>query len=43
MRRSITESTDRLMAFLADLGRDVDIVVRPAPKSRKRGRIHVAA
>lgn len=36
-------STDRLMAFLTGLGRDVDIVVRPAPKSRTRGRIHVAA
>jgi predicted XRE-type DNA-binding protein len=36
-------STDRLMGFLTDLGRDVDIVVRPAPKSRARGRIHVAA
>lgn len=36
-------STDRLMGFLTGLGRDVDIVVRPAPKSRTRGRIHVAA
>jgi len=36
-------STDRLMGFLTSLGRDVDIVVRPAPKSRARGRIHVAA
>ena len=36
-------STDRLMGFLTSLGRDLEIVVRPAPKSRKRGRIHVAA
>lgn len=36
-------STDRLMGFLTALGRDVEIVVRPAPKSRKRGRLHVAA
>lgn len=36
-------STQRLMDFLTALGHDVDIVVRPAPKSRKRGRLHVAA
>ncbi len=36
-------STERLMNFLTSLGRDVEIVVRPAPKSRKRGRLHVAA
>ena len=36
-------STERLMAFLTALGRDVEIVVRRAPKSRKRGRLHVAA
>lgn len=36
-------STERLMGFLTGLGRDVEIVVRPAPKSRKRGRLHVAA
>lgn len=36
-------STERLMSFLMALGRDVEIVVRPAPKSRKRGRLHVAA
>jgi hypothetical protein len=29
--------------FLTALGRDVEIVVRPAPRSRKRGRLHVAA
>jgi predicted XRE-type DNA-binding protein len=36
-------STERLMSFLLGLGRDLEIVVRPAPKSRKRGRLHVAA
>jgi predicted XRE-type DNA-binding protein len=36
-------STERLMNFLRDLGRDIEIIVRPAPKSRKRGRLHVAA
>jgi hypothetical protein len=36
-------STQRLMEFLTALGRDVEIVVRPEPRSRKRGRLHVAA
>lgn len=36
-------STERLMTFLRDLGHDIEIVARPAPKSRKRGRLHVAA
>lgn len=36
-------STQRLMEFLNALGRDVEIVVRTAPKSRRRGRLHVAA
>lgn len=36
-------STQRLMEFLTALGRDVEIVVRPAPRSRKRGRLHIAA
>ena len=36
-------STQRLMEFLTALGRDVEFVVRPAPRSRKRGRLHVAA
>ncbi|MGH7625489.1 MAG: helix-turn-helix domain-containing protein [Gemmatimonadaceae bacterium] len=36
-------STQRLMEFLTALGRDVEIVVRAAPRSRKRGRLHVAA
>jgi predicted XRE-type DNA-binding protein len=36
-------STQRLIEFLTALGRDVEIVVRPAPRSRKRGRLLVAA
>jgi predicted XRE-type DNA-binding protein len=36
-------SLQRLMDFLNALGRDVEIVVRAAPKSRKRGRLHIAA
>lgn len=36
-------STQRLIGFLTALGRDVEITVRAAPKSRKRGRLHVAA
>jgi predicted XRE-type DNA-binding protein len=36
-------STQRLIEFLTALGRDVEIVVRSAPRSRKRGRLHVAA
>lgn len=36
-------STQRLIDFLNALGRDVDIVVRPAPRSRKRGRLNIAA
>ena len=36
-------STQRLIDFLTSLGRDVDIVVRAAPKSRTRGRMRVAA
>lgn len=36
-------STQRLMEFLTALGRDVQIVVRPAPRSRRRGRLQVAA
>lgn len=44
LRGRLTDfSTERLMSFLTGLGRDVEIVVRPAPKSRKRGRLHVAA
>jgi predicted XRE-type DNA-binding protein len=35
-------STERLMHFLTLLGRDVEIVVRPAPRSRRQGRVRVA-
>ena len=36
-------STERLITLLRALGRDILIVVRPTPKSRKRGRLSVAA
>ena len=36
-------STQRLMEFLTALGRDVEIVVREAPRSRKRGRLRITA
>ncbi len=36
-------STQRLIEFLNALGRDVEIVVRIAPRSRRRGRLSVAA
>lgn len=36
-------STDRLMGFLTALGRDVEIVVKAAPRSRRRGRMRVIA
>ena len=36
-------STDRLLGFLTGLGRDIEITVRAAPKSRKRGRLSIAA
>jgi predicted XRE-type DNA-binding protein len=36
-------STQRLMEFLNALGRDIEIVVRWAPPSRKRGRLLIAA
>ena len=36
-------STQRLMEFLMALGRDVEIVVRQEPRSRKRGRLRIAA
>lgn len=35
-------STERLMNFLTGLGRDVEIVVKRSPKSRKKGRLRVA-
>ena len=34
-------STERLMHFLTLLGRDVEIVVKPAPRSRRQGRVRV--
>ena len=36
-------STERLMSFLTTLGRDIDIVVRPTPRSRRQGRLKVIA
>lgn len=36
-------STERLLGFLTALGRDVDIVVKSPPRSRRRGRVRVVA
>lgn len=36
-------STDRLLGFLTELGRDVEIVLTKAPPSRKQGRLRVTA
>lgn len=36
-------STQRLIDFLTALGRDVDIVVKMPPRSRKKGRLRIAA
>ena len=36
-------STERLIGFLRALGQDVEIVVKPAPRSRQRGRLRVIA
>jgi predicted XRE-type DNA-binding protein len=36
-------STERLMQFLTLLGRDVEIVVKRAPRSRRQGRVRVVA
>ena len=36
-------STERLMHFLTLLGRDVEIVVKRAPRSRRQGRLRVVA
>lgn len=36
-------STQRLLGCLTALGSDVEITVRPAPRSRKRGRLSVTA
>lgn len=34
-------STQRLLTFLTTLGRDVEIVVKAPPRSRRRGRVRV--
>jgi len=36
-------STERLMLFLTLLGRDIEIVVKAAPRSRRQGRLRVVA
>ena len=36
-------STERLFRFLNALGRDVEIIVKPKPRSRRRGRVKVVA
>src|SRR5437899_1040800 len=36
-------STERLMQFLTLLGRDVEIVIKRAPRSRRLGRLRVIA
>jgi predicted XRE-type DNA-binding protein len=36
-------STERLIGFLTALGRDVEIVVRKPPRSRRQGRLRVVA
>lgn len=36
-------STERLMHFLTLLGRDVEITIRLAPRSRRQGRLRVVA
>jgi predicted XRE-type DNA-binding protein len=36
-------STERLIRFLTILGRDVEIVVRERPRSRRAGHLHVVA
>ena len=35
--------TERLMHFLTLLGQDVEIVVKPAPRSRRLGQVRVVA
>lgn len=34
-------SIERLIQLLTALGRDVDVIVRPLPRSRKRGRLRI--
>ena len=36
-------STERLMRFLTLLGREVEITVKPAPRSRRQGHLRVVA
>jgi predicted XRE-type DNA-binding protein len=36
-------STERLMHFLTLLGQDVEIIVKPAPRSRRQGHMRVVA
>jgi predicted XRE-type DNA-binding protein len=36
-------STERLMHFLTLLGRDVEIVIKRAPRARRQGRLRVVA
>jgi len=36
-------STERLMQFLTLLGRDVEIVIKRTPRSRRQGRVRVVA
>jgi hypothetical protein len=36
-------STERLMHFLTLLGRDIEITVKPAPRSRRQGLLRVVA
>jgi len=36
-------STERLMYFLTLLGRDIEITVKPAPRSRRQGHLRVVA
>jgi predicted XRE-type DNA-binding protein len=36
-------STEQLMRFLTRLGRDVEIVIKAAPRSRRQGRLRVVA
>lgn len=37
----INFSVERLMHFLTLLGRDVEIVIKPVPRSRRRGHVRV--
>jgi predicted XRE-type DNA-binding protein len=36
-------STERLMQFLTLLGHDVEIVIKPVPRSRRQGHLRVVA